>query len=99
VSARRIRFTANAEQHLEQMRAWWRNNRDNQAIFEIALEQALTQISTLPGSGSSYSMANISGLRRIHISKIDCHLYYTSDGRSVVVQALWGARRGKGPTF
>jgi len=97
VSGRRVRFTATAEQHIENKRAWWRKNRNNQEIFELELEQAFAQISTLPGSGARYRVVNISGLRRLYLRKIDCHLYYSADERTVLVQALWGARRGRGP--
>jgi hypothetical protein len=97
VSERRLRLTAVAEQHIENKRAWWRKNRDNQEIFELELEQAFAQISILPGTGNNYPLARISGLRRLHLRKIDCHLYYSADAQGIVVQALWGARRRSGP--
>jgi hypothetical protein len=33
----------------------------------------------------------------LYLRKIDCHLYYTFDEREVIVRALWGARRRRGP--
>ena len=97
MTERRVRFTAIAERHVERKRAWWRKNRDNVEIIELELEKALAQISTLPGTGTSYPLANIMGLRRIYLRRIDCHLYYTADERTVLVQAFWGARQGRGP--
>jgi len=97
VRQRRIRFTAIAEKHIENKRAWWRKNRDNQEIFELELKQGVAQIAALPGIGTSYPLTDIPGLRRIHLRKIDCHLYYTADEQTVLVQALWGARRARGP--
>ena len=97
MSGRRVRLTATAERHVEKKRAWWGKNRDNLEVFELDLEQAVAQISILPGTGTSYPLAKIPGLRRIYLRKIDCHLYYTADDRTVLIQALWGARRRRGP--
>ena len=97
MTERRVRLTAIAERHVEKKRAWWGKNRDNLEIFELELEQAVAKISTLPGSGMSYPLANIPDLRRIYLRKIDCHLYYTADDQTVLIQALWGARRRRGP--
>ena len=44
-------------------------------------------------------MLGVPGLRRLYLRKIACHLYYTFDEHEVIVRALWGARRGKGPLF
>ena len=99
MSGRRVRLTAIAEQHIENKRAWWRKNRNSQEIFELELEQALAKISILPGTGTDYPLPGISGLRRIYLRKIDCHLYYSADARGIVVQALWGARRERGPNL
>ena len=97
MNRRRVRLTAIAEHHIEKKRAWWRKKRDNQEILDQELEQAFGQIADLPGIGSIHPLAHIPGLRRIHLRKIDCHLYYTADEDAVLVQALWGARRARGP--
>ena len=97
MNGRRVRLTAIAEHHIENKRAWWRKNRDNQEVLELELEQGLAQISTLPGAGSTYPLAHIPGLRKIYLRRIDCHLYYSADEQTVTVQALWGARRGRAP--
>jgi hypothetical protein len=38
-------------------------------------------------------------LRRLYLQRISCHLYYTHDDREVIVRALWGARRERGPAL
>ncbi len=40
---------------------------------------------------------DVPGLRRIFLRKIACHLYYTFDDHDVIVRALWGSRRERGP--
>ena len=97
MNERRLRLTAVAEQHIENKRAWWRKNRDNQEIFELELEQAFAQISILPGTGTIYPISDTGGVRRLHLRKIDCHLYYSANAQDIVVQALWCARRKRGP--
>lgn len=54
-------------------------------------------LAVLPGAGTSYPEAGVVGLRRIYLRKVACHVYYTFDKREVIVRALWGARRDKGP--
>jgi hypothetical protein len=53
----------------------------------------------LPGAGAAYPQGGIPGVRRLYVPKVACHLYYTFDEREVIVRALWGARRDRGPRF
>ena len=72
-------------------------NRDNPDIFTEELEQALKIIATLPGAGSLYALSPVPGVRRVYLRRIAAHLYYTFDNARVIVRALWGARRERGP--
>ena len=54
-------------------------------------------LALLPGAGAPYTQAPVPGLRRWYLPKVDCHLYYTFDEHEVIVRALWGARRRRGP--
>lgn len=94
---RRVRLTATAEQHLEQERAWWRTNPDHQALFATELESAMQILAIIPGVGAPYLLSPIPALRRLYLRKVGCHVYYTFDDREVIVRALWGARRERGP--
>jgi hypothetical protein len=78
-------------------KAWWLENRTYTEIFATELEYALKVLSVLPGAGTSYTQAGMVGLRRLYLQKIACHIYYTFDEHEVIVRALWGARRDKGP--
>lgn len=97
MTPRRVRFTSTAEEHVRRERAWWLENRTHIDIFATELEQALKIVAVLPGAGTSYDHAHVAGLRRIYLRKVACHLYYTFDDDEVIVRALWGAKRGKGP--
>ena len=97
MSRRRIRFTATAQRHAQREKEWWLDNRDEKAIFADEIEHALQILEILPGAGSKYDQSRTPGLRRVYLEKIDCHLYYTFDHGEVLVRALWGARRRRGP--
>jgi plasmid stabilization system protein ParE len=95
---RRVRFTDTAAQQVEQERAWWLANRDARDLFATELEDAVQILALLPGAGAPYSRTGVPGLRRLYLRKIGCHVYYTFDDDLVIVRALWGARRERGPT-
>lgn len=80
-------------------RAWWQANRDHQELFATELESALQIVAILPGVGTPYTHTPNPGLKRFYIEKLVCHLYYTFDDDEVVVRALWGAKRERGPDF
>lgn len=95
---RRVRFTETAQQHARREKAWWLENRIHTEVFAAEFEAAIRILTSLPGVGAAYTKADVAGLRRrLYLSKVACHLYYTFDENEVVVRALWGARRGSGP--
>lgn len=96
---RRVRFTATAQHHIRRENAWWLANRAHTEIFSSELESTLEIIARLPGAGRLYSEAGIPGLRRLYLSKVACHIYYTFDREEVIVRAVWGARRERGPNL
>jgi plasmid stabilization system protein ParE len=97
LTPRLVRFTDTAQDHVRREKAWWLENRTHTEIFATELEHALKVLAVLPGAGTSYTKAGVVGLRRLYLRKIDCHIYYTFDEHEVIVRALWGARRDKGP--
>jgi plasmid stabilization system protein ParE len=66
-------------------------------LFSEELEQALKIIAALPGTGTEYAESPVPSVRRVYLRRIDAHLYYTLDDDRVLVRALWGARRERGP--
>ena len=97
MNARRVRFTATAQRHVRREKAWWLENRIHQDVFVSEFEEAIRVLAILPGAGTAYPQGGIVGLRRLYIRKVACHLYYTFDESDVIVRALWGARRRRGP--
>jgi plasmid stabilization system protein ParE len=97
LTPRRVRFTPTARRHVHREELWWVANRIHLEVFVDEFEQALKVLALLPGAGSLYPQAGVRGLRRIYVPKVACHLYYTFDDEQVIVHALWGARRKRGP--
>jgi plasmid stabilization system protein ParE len=97
LKARRVQFTETAAQHVQDEREWWLANRDYQELFAAELESALRILAILPGAGTPYTQSGTPGLRRFYVRKLSCHLYYTFDDEHVIVRAMWGARRERGP--
>lgn len=93
----RVQFTATADQHLARERTWWFENRDYCDVFATEIESAVALLRVLPGIGTPYSYATGSEVRRLYLRKLACHLYYTFDDDTVIVRALWSARRERGP--
>jgi plasmid stabilization system protein ParE len=78
-------------------KTWWLANRDHTTVLADELEQALKIVAALPGAGTPYAPSPVHGVRRIYLRRVAAHLYYTFNDEEVVIRALWGARRERGP--
>ena len=94
---RRVRFTATAQRHVQREKTWWLEHRDHPEIFASELEEALQVVALLPGAGSVYPETHVPGLRRLYLPRAACHIYYTFSADEVIIRAVWGARRRRGP--
>ena len=99
MNERRVRFTATASEHVDRERTWWLANRDHQELFATELQSAIQILAVLPGAGRPYTKTDTPAPRRIYLRKRACHVYYTFDDDEVIVRALSGARRERGPTL
>lgn len=99
MTLRLVRFTSTAQEHVRREKAWWVENRTHTDVFATELEQAVKILALLPGAGTSYRHTEVAGLRRVYLRKIACHIYYTFDEQEVIVRALWGAKRDRGPAI
>jgi hypothetical protein len=99
LTERRVRFTATAQEHVRLEKTWWLKNRIHTEVFVSEFERALRLVAVLPGAGTAYRRVDVPDLRRLYLSKIACHIYYTFDDDEVIVRALWGARKRHGPSI
>lgn len=92
---RRVQFTATARRHVVREREWWIKNREQVEAFASDFARTMNLIATLPGVSSSYT--RVPGMRRVFVERIGVHVYFTFDDDTVIVRAVWGARRRRGP--
>ena len=99
MTGRRVSFTFTARHQINLEHQWWLDNRDQRHLFEGELSDALNLLALLPGIGTPYESSPLPGIRRLYLDKVACHLYYSYDDEQVIIKSLWGARRGRGPSF
>lgn len=99
MTGRRVRFTVTARQQIDLEHRWWLEHRDHRQLFEDALGTALNVLALLPGLGTPYELSPVPEVRRLYLDKVACHLYYTYDDEQVIIRSMWGATRGRSPSF
>ena len=99
MTPRRVWFTATARRHINHEKGWWLENRLERNLFPAEIEEAIRILSRLSCAGRLYREAGVSGLRRLYMRKLTCHLYYTFDQHEVIIRAVWEARRRRGPSI
>jgi plasmid stabilization system protein ParE len=101
VTSYRVEFSPEALGHVEQIAAWWEENRPARpALFRDELEAAVCRLETAPRGGVFYGRTRIA-LRRLFMPRTRYHVYYTveeTDGL-VRVHAVWHASRGHAPSL
>jgi plasmid stabilization system protein ParE len=70
-------------------------------LFEDELHRTLRLISRMPEAGVRWPTARNPRLRRFLMMETRHHVYFHVDqlGDSVVILAVWGAQRGRGPSL
>ena len=93
-----LRVTPNAEQQIREAADWWwRNRRGAYALFGEQLQRGFEFATTQPNAGVRARDVALDGVRRLLLSRVRYHLYYTVQGEVVEVLALWHASRGTPP--
>jgi plasmid stabilization system protein ParE len=93
-------FTPEAERQADAIDGWWREHRpDARDLFAHELAEARDLIRRNPGAGVAYASASGKTARRVLLPKTRNHVYFEVDAERdlVIVLALWGAPRGRGP--
>lgn len=97
----KARLTPTAAAQADAIDVWWRlNRRDSRALFALELAATLALAATAPLAGTVYR-AGGEQVRRLFMRRTRHHVYYTidADAEEVVVHAVWGAPKHRGPDF
>jgi hypothetical protein len=79
---------------------WWTKNRPSApTLFDEELRLAIERLKESSTIGLVYETVNGEIVRRMLLPRTAQHLYYAVDSSTgvVLVHAVWGARRGRGP--
>lgn len=93
-------FSPEAEQDVEKIDAWWRENGpDAPRMFAEELAGVCLQIQRKPLIVRPYREQRGVVIRRWLMKRTERHVYFEADAERGVVTVLrvWGARRGRGP--
>jgi len=100
VPALPVVFTRRAARQVENAAEWWRVNRpEAPGAVQDELADVVALIAAQPSCGVPSVSSRLRGIRRIHLVRIDYHVYYRLAPRlrRVEIIAFWHARRGSGP--
>jgi len=95
-----IVVTASAAAAIREADEWWSENRlSSSTPLADDLERAFELIASHPAIGARARNVGLSGVRRVHLSRIRYHLYYriSSAGDRIEVLAFWHTSRGSNP--
>ena len=93
-------FSEEADQDVEVIDAWWRENRlDAPRLFAEELASVCQSIQRKPLIMKPYTERRGVVVRRWHLRRTVQHVYFVVDVENdvIVVLRVWGARRGRGP--
>lgn len=97
-----VKVVRRASRQIEKAAAWWAENRLSapDAIRED-LQVAFDLIARHPNIGAKALNAKLSGVRRIHLSRIRYHLYYRVNDKAGIIEVLafWHSSRGTEPNL
>jgi hypothetical protein len=93
----RVDFFPEALAELEARRRWWRENRDEEQLFD---EELAVATKALEERATTFPVFVVLGQRRVYrilMKKTRCHLYFEIAGDVVMVVSAWGATRERTP--
>jgi plasmid stabilization system protein ParE len=95
----KIRVSGRARREADRHDAWWRANRPGAPDLLIReLLHVLELLGENSNLGALYDATRFDGpVRRILMKKTQRHVYHGLLGDEVIILAVWGARRRRGP--
>lgn len=97
---RALRISPNAEEQIREAADWWwRNRRGARTLFGDQLQRGFDLATTQPHAGVRARDVDLEGVRRLLLSRIRYHLYYTVEDEVVEILAFWHASRGTPPAL
>jgi plasmid stabilization system protein ParE len=101
VTTRRpIVVTRRAAAEIDAADLWWTENRPaDPGAIRGELARAFDLLAVHPGIGATARSSRLTGVRRIHLSRIRYHVYYRASAACIEVLAFWHSSRGRRPAL
>jgi plasmid stabilization system protein ParE len=96
---RGLLVTRSARAQIRRTADWWRENRPAVSdLLRSELERAFVFVAAHPEAGSPCLDRGFEGVRRIHLERVRCHLFYrVRADETIEILALWHTSRGTIP--
>ena len=98
----KVRFEEQAVAQIRAAHAWWQANRlAAPTLFAHEIAVVVTRLRADEIAGTLYASRSVPGVRRVLCPRTRYHVYYIIDDEfdAVVVVAVWGGMRGRGPSL
>jgi plasmid stabilization system protein ParE len=95
-----VRFTPEADEQADTIDVWWREHRPSApGLFARELADAWALVAANPKIGTVYTLLDGEPVRKVYMPRTRHHVYYTynQDDGEIVIHAVWGAPKGRGP--
>jgi len=94
----KFRFSPRAASEAEKKGDWWRANRPSSPdLFDEELAGTIDRVTQAPDEGAIYPSGHDVIVRRVLMPKTKNHVYYTVHEGGIVILAVWGGARRRGP--
>jgi hypothetical protein len=95
----KVQFTPEAEEHADTSDTWWREHREVRDLFARELADTTALLLVTPKLGTIYTILDGQPVRKVLMPRTQHHIYFTSDidAGVILIHAVWGAPRGRGP--
>jgi len=96
----KFEISRRARRQIDKIHRWWTGNRpEARSLFLDELDSAERLLRSNPEAGKFYASARNGAIRRVLLAETENHLYYRyiAERDELVVLAVWGAPRARGP--
>jgi plasmid stabilization system protein ParE len=93
-------FQRRAARDLEEIDAWWKQNRPAAPdMFLLELQKTLAVVALVPTLGAPARSERVPNVRRVVMRKTQYHLYYRVRDETLEVLSVWHVAREGGPAL
>ena len=94
-----VRVSARAQREARRRDDWWREHRPEAVdLFRVELAELIDLLRGNPNIGTRYEAVRFDAtVRRVLLPGAETHVYHSLVDDEVVIVAVWGARRRRGP--